>query len=75
MEKSRIICWMKEVLDFQAEELATLQAREEHALRDANAAKADSDYYLDQLLKDGAEIVALTEQRDAILPREDVARA
>lgn len=45
----------REVLGFQDEELADLRAREEQALRDANTA------YLDQLLKDGAEIVRLKE--------------
>lgn len=61
---------MKEALDFQVKKLADLRAHEEQALQDTNAAEATGDYYLDQLLKDGAEIVALKEQWDTILERE-----
>lgn len=41
--------------------LGDLWSCEEQALRDADTVDVTSAYYLDELLKDGAEIVALKE--------------
>jgi hypothetical protein len=57
---------LKAARNRQSEELAALRIHVADAHQDTNNAERNSNYYLDQLMKDGKEIEALKEQDELL---------